>query len=62
MPRFPMRKAARLAITMTLYDLMAALQTQVGPKHKHVITAIVVDLLHTGQITFPRNPKAQVIV
>ncbi len=61
-PRFLIGKQARPAITMTLYDLMAALQRQVDPEYEHVITAIVVYLLRTGQITFPRFPKAQVIV
>ena len=60
-PRFLMGKQARPAITMTLYDLMAALQRPVGPEYAHLITAIVMSLRRTGQMTFLRNPKAQVI-
>ncbi len=48
-----MKQAARPAITTTLYDLIAALHAQVGLEDDKVITAFVVHLLRTGQITFP---------
>ncbi len=39
-------------IRTTLYDLMAAINTAVGPENEQAVVAIVVRLLSTGQITF----------
>jgi hypothetical protein len=39
-------------ITTTLYDLIAALHTVVGPEQDDLVVATVVHWLHTGQLTW----------
>lgn len=60
-PDSPIKHTPRLTITTTLYDVLAALQTYVGPAEEHLTTAIVVHLLRSGQITFPGNRKAHIV-
>jgi hypothetical protein len=36
----------------TLYDLVEALQRQVGPDEDHLVVATVMHLLHSGRVTF----------
>ncbi len=47
-----MRRETRRAITTTLYDLISALHTHVGVEDDQVITALLMYLLRTGQLTF----------
>ena len=45
------------AIQTTLYDLLAALNAQVGPDEDAVVTAVVVHLLQTNRVTCTRTRK-----
>jgi hypothetical protein len=44
-------------IETTLYDLIAAIDAEVGPHEEHVITATVVHFLNAYQITCTGNLK-----
>lgn len=56
-----MRAASRSTIATTLYDVMANLQAEVGSDDENAVIAIMVNLLRSGQITFPGNRRAQVV-
>jgi len=52
------RKSLELTtIHTTLYDLSAALSTEVGPDEEDVLTAAVMHLLNTHRVTFTGNLK-----
>jgi hypothetical protein len=42
-------------ITTTLFELLAVLQDIVEPDNDPLVVAIVVQLLHSGQLTLPRG-------
>jgi hypothetical protein len=46
------QEEAQARITTTLYELIAALQDAAGPDADALVVATVVDLLHSGQLTF----------
>ena len=47
--------AAPAAVTTTLYDVMAALQTAVGPEDDAVIVAVVTSWLQSGRLRFVQD-------
>jgi hypothetical protein len=47
------------AIETTLYDLVEAINEEVGPEEDHLVSEIVLDLLDRGRIRF-LDPKGKV--
>lgn len=45
-------------ITTSLYELIEALQNEVGPENDDLIVATVVYLLRSQHLTLPRNTEA----
>jgi hypothetical protein len=42
-------------VTTTLYDVIADLQTAVGPEEDALVVAIVADWLRSGRLSFPAD-------
>lgn len=49
-------------ITTTLYDLVAALNAEVGPEDDHLVTAAVMHLINSGRTRFIGSRKQVQIV
>ena len=49
-------------ITTTLYDLVAALNTEVEPADDHLVTAAVMHLVNSGQARFVGSRKQVTVV
>jgi hypothetical protein len=47
------------AIETTLFDLVEAINEEVGPEEDHLVSEIVLDLLDRGRIRF-LNPKGEI--
>jgi hypothetical protein len=55
-PLKPTQKPA--TVTTNLYELIEAVQNQVGPENDELVVATVMYLLRTGNATFLSNPGA----
>ena len=55
-PLNPTQKSA--TVTTNLYELIEAVQNQVGPENDELVVATVMYLLHTGHATFLYNTGA----
>ena len=51
-------KTNTTTIHTTLYDLIAAISSEVGPENDALVTATIVRLLRSGRIRFTDDPRA----
>jgi hypothetical protein len=55
----PLNPTQRLAtVTTNLYELIEAVQNQVGPENDELVVATVMYLLRAGRATFLYNPSS----
>ena len=47
--------ASHATIRTTLYDLIEAIHTEVGPDEEELVVATVMHLMTTGRIKFPKE-------
>ena len=55
-PLHPTQKST--TITTNLYELVEAVQNQIGPEHDELVVATVMRILRTGRATFLYNTGA----
>ena len=54
--------SASQRMTTTLYELVEALSTEVGPEDDHLVTAAVMHLINSGQARFVGSRKQITVV
>lgn len=45
-------------VQTTLYDLIAAINSEVGPDDDDLVTATIVHLMHSGRVRFTDDPRS----
>ena len=58
----PVTASTPSSITTTLYDLIEAINTEVGPDEDHLVTAAVMHLINSGRARFVGSRKTLTVV